>query len=264
MSLVKLGAGSGLALTLGYLYSSGMNVYGDRGNVTTLVQRCRWRGIAVEVVESGVGDTVSFETLDLVFAGGGQDRDQIAVSRDLQGDTGRALKDAVEADLVALTVCGTYQLLGRYFRTGTGSELPGIAVFDAWTVSGPRRYIGDTVVEGTFDGRPLELVGFENHSGRTYLGPLGEPLARVVIGAGNNGEDGLEGARYRNAFGTYLHGPLLPKNPGFADHLISLALRRRYGSDVTLTDLDDSAEARAHQAVVERVRRRGRVKSGAI
>jgi CobQ-like glutamine amidotransferase family enzyme len=261
---VENGKESKPELRIGYLYSSGMNVYGDRGNVTCLVQRCRWRGITVEVAEYGVGEHVPFESLDLVFAGGGQDRDQIAVSRDLQSEIGRAFKDAVDDGLVVLTVCGTYQLLGKFFRTGDGSELPGIGIFDAWTIAGPRRYIGDTVVTAEFEGRSLELIGFENHSGRTYLGPAGEALGRVVIGAGNNGEDGFEGARYRNAFGTYLHGPILPKNPGFADQLIRLALLRRHGNGVTLSELDDSAENTAHRGVVDRVRRRGRVKSGAI
>jgi CobQ-like glutamine amidotransferase family enzyme len=262
--LVESGTSAGLALTVCYLYSSGMNVYGDRGNVITLAQRCRWRGIDVDVVERGVGEARSFDGVDIIFAGGGQDRDQVAVSRDLQGDAGRWFRDAVEADVVVLSVCGTYQLLGQYFRTGSGDELPGIAIFDAWTLAGPRRYIGDTVIEATIEGRPLELVGFENHSGRTFLGPNGAPLGRVIVGAGNNGEDGFEGARYRNSFGTYLHGPLLPKNPAFADHLIRLALRRRFGADLDLPVLDDSVEVGAHRAVVERVRRRGRVKSGAI
>ncbi|HLZ07055.1 MAG TPA: glutamine amidotransferase, partial [Chloroflexota bacterium] len=205
----------------------------------------------------------SFEQVDIIFAGGGQDRDQIAVSHDLQQDTGRALKDAIDDDTVVLTVCGTYQLLGKYFKTSAGSELPGISVFDAWTEAGSRRFIGDTVVEATIDGSSVDLIGFENHSGRTFLGPAGRPLGRVLIGAGNNGSDGLEGAWYRNAFGTYLHGPILPKNPRFADYLIGLALRRRYGADAELGTLDDSAELSAHDAVVDRVRRRGRIKSGA-
>ncbi len=240
-----------------------MNVYGDRGNILTLVQRCRWRGIEIDVNERGVGDASSFIASDIIFAGGGQDRDQVAVSLDLQGSTGQALKEAVEADAVVLTVCGTYQLLGTYFKTGDGDDLPGVGIFDAWTIAGPRRFIGDTVVQATLDGQAFELVGFENHSGRTFLGPLGEPLGKVVIGVGNNGEDGNEGTRYRNAFGTYLHGPLLPKNPAFADYLILLALRRRYGADATLPALDDSVEQAAHRVVVERVKRRGRVRSGA-
>jgi CobQ-like glutamine amidotransferase family enzyme len=253
-----------LRLDLCYLYSTGMNVYGDRGNVLTLAQRCRWRGIEANVVERGVGETGRLDRYDLIFAGGGQDRDQIAVSRDLQGDAGRALRDAVEVDAVVLTVCGTYQLLGAYFKLGSGDVLPGIGVFDAWTEAGNRRHIGDAVVEVELDGKPLEVVGFENHSGRTFLGPRGAALGRVVIGAGNNGEDGAEGARYRNAFGTYLHGPLLPKNPDFADYLLRLALTRRYGPEAELAPLDSQAERVAHRRVVARVKSRGRIKSGAI
>jgi CobQ-like glutamine amidotransferase family enzyme len=240
-----------------------MNVYGDRGNVTSLAQRCRWRGFAVDVVERGVGESGPLTQFDLIFAGGGQDRDQIAVSRDLQGDTGKALREAVEHDVVALTICGTYQLLGQHFKTGTGEILPGIGLFDAHTEAGARRFIGDTVIRCELGRLVLDLVGFENHSGRTFLGPTGKALGSVIVGAGNNGQDGGEGARYRNAFGTYLHGPLLPKNPAFADHLIWLALRRRYGASEALPALDDTLENNAHRQVVERVRRRGRVKSGA-
>src|SRR5215469_13316350 len=193
-----------MKLAICYLYASGMNVYGDRGNVTTLAQRCRWRGIEVEVAERGVGENGRLDQFDLIFAGGGQDRDQVAVSQDLQGDAGRALRDAVEVDSVVLTVCGTYQLLGHYFKTGAGDTLPGIGVFDAWTVAGTKRHIGDAVVRCELDdGETIELVGFENHSGRTFLGPNGRPMGRAVVGAGNNGEDGTEGAAYRNAFGTY-------------------------------------------------------------
>ncbi len=252
------------SVRLCYLYASGMNVYGDRGNVTVLAQRCRWRGIDLEVVERGVGESGPLDGFDLIFAGGGQDRDQIAVSRDLQADAGKALRDAVEADVVILTVCGTYQLLGHYFKTIGGDVLPGIGIFDAWTVGGDRRYIGDTVVECDLDGEMVELVGFENHSGRTYLNSGCALLGRVRLGAGNNGDDDGEGARYRNTFGTYHHGPILPKNPRFADFLIRRALRRRYGSDAQLRPLDDGFELAAHRAVADRVRRRGRVKSGAI
>lgn len=252
-----------MQLRICFLYAAGMNVYGDRGNVTTLTQRCRWRGIDVEVVERGVGEHGPLDPFDLIVSGGGQDRDQVAVSRDLQGDAGRALRDAVEADSVVLTVCGTYQLLGHYFKTGSGETLPGIGIFDAYTVAGGRRWIGDTLVQVvTADGQSIDLVGFENHSGRTHLNPGCRPLGRVVVGAGNNGEDGTEGAAYRNAFGTYLHGPLLPKNPAFADHLIRLALRRRYADDVELPVLSDNFEIIAHDRMVERIHKRGRVKSG--
>ncbi|HVB96541.1 MAG TPA: glutamine amidotransferase [Chloroflexota bacterium] len=247
-------------LTIGYLYATGMNVYGDRGNILTLVQRCRWRGINVEVIERGVGENSSLDRFDLLFAGGGQDRDQIAVSKDLQEDTGRALIDAVEREVVVLTICGTYQLLGHSFKTGTGDVLPGLGIFDASTEAGPRRFIGDVIVDVRLADGTLSLVGFENHSGRTFL-HSGAPLGTVLVGAGNNGDDRTEGASYKNAFGTYLHGPLLPKNPGFADHLIRLALARRYG-DVELPSLDDRLELAAHQAMIERIRRRGRVNSG--
>jgi|SRR6185437_12408670 len=252
-----------MRLSICYLYASGMNVYGDRGNVLSLVQRCRWRGIEVDVTERGVGEKRPLDRFDLFVAGGGQDRDQVAVSHDLQGDTGKWLVEAVERDAVLLAICGTYQLLGRQFKTGTGDILPGISIFDAWTEAGSRRFIGDVIVRAAIDGRDVDLVGFENHSGRTFLGPNGRPMGRALVGAGNNGEDGLEGARHRNAFGCYLHGPLLPKNPDFADYLIRLALCRRHGEDVPLSPLDDGMEAGARQAMIERIQRRGRVKSGA-
>lgn len=251
-----------MRLTIGYLYSTGMNVYGDRGNVMALVQRCRWRGIDVEVVKHSLDENGSFSDFDILFAGGGQDRDQIAVSRDLLGDTGKQLIEAVENDAVVLTICGTYQLLGQYFKTSTGETLPGIGIFDAWTVGGSRRFIGDAIIHAQHGGEEFELVGFENHSGLTYLGPTGSPFGTVMVGSGNNGEDGNEGAVYRNAFGCYLHGPLLPKNPRFADHLIRLAVRRRFGEDIDLEPLDDRIEAGAHDATIDRVRRRGQVHSG--
>lgn len=252
-----------MQLSICYLYASGMNVYGDRGNLLTLVQRCRWRGIDVDVVERGVGETGPLDQFDVFVAGGGQDRDQVAVSQDLQGDTGRALVEAIENDAALLAVCGTYQLFGHYFKTGSGETLPGIGIFDAWTVAGSRRFIGDVIVRCEVGDREVDLVGFENHSGRTFLGPNGRPMGRTVVGAGNNGEDGQEGARHKNAFGCYLHGPLLPKNPELADHLIRLALRHRYRDEIPLAPLDDSFEIGARQAMVERIHRRGRVKSGA-
>src|SRR5579884_1060099 len=176
-----------MELSICYLYASGMNVYGDRGNVLTLVQRCRWRGIRADVTERGVGETGRLDRYDIFVAGGGQDRDQIAVSRDLQGDTGRALVEAIEDDAVLLSICGTYQLFGHYFKTGSGETLPGIGIFDAWTVAGARRFIGDAIVRCEIGDRVIDLVGFENHSGQTFLGPGAQPLGRTVVGAGNNG-----------------------------------------------------------------------------
>jgi hypothetical protein len=235
-----------------------MNIYGDRGNIITLVQRCRWRGWGVEVEGTSMGQSIDPAHYDLYFMGGGQDREQMLVCQDLQKVKKSAIHEAVEAGACFLTICGGYQLFGKYFLTYTGEELPGIEVFDAWTVGGDKRFIGNVVAEvevGRGETRPL--VGFENHSGRTYLGPANPPLAKVKIGYGNNGEDGWEGCRFKNAFGTYLHGSLLPKNPWFADELILLALQRRYSLE-NLPPLDDSLELAARKAAIEHVRKAGR------
>lgn len=240
-------------LRIGYLYPKVMNLYGDLGNIRCLEERCQRRGIPVTVAEVGLGDPLDPDAFDLLFIGGGQDREQTKVADDLAGAKGEALRAAVEQDVVVLAVCGGYQLLGRFYRAADGSELPGIGILDAWTVHpGPkaRRCIGNLAVlweQGT-------LVGFENHGGRTYLGPGVRPLGHVIHGYGNNGEDGTEGAVYRNTFGTYLHGPFLPKNPRFADHLIALALARR-GEATALAPLDDALEERAHRAALALARR---------
>ena len=225
-----------------------MNVYGDRGNILALTRRCRDREIAVEVTELSIGDRLDAPAHDLIFMGGAQDRDQRRVADDLRSTKGAALREAVEAGVVALAVCGGYQLLGKYYRESTGVQLEGLGIFDLWTEhpgANAPRLIGNLVAE-LADGETL--VGFENHGGRTYLGEQTKPLARVRSGHGNNGKDGSEGARYKNAFGTYLHGSLLPKNPRFADMLIELALRRRYGDDLTLAPIDDRIEEAAHDA----------------
>ncbi|MCC7105855.1 MAG: glutamine amidotransferase, partial [Chloroflexi bacterium] len=161
-----------------------------------------------------------------------------------------------------LAICGGFQLLGECFRTSDGETLPGIGLFDAWTVAGDRRLIGNVVIRCDWDAERRELVGFENHSGKTYLGPRARPLGQVLVGSGNSGETGQEGAVQGTAFGCYLHGSLLPKNPWFADHLLGLALQRRAGEAVTLETLDDSLETRAHDAVVQRARRLGHVTTG--
>jgi CobQ-like glutamine amidotransferase family enzyme len=238
-----------------------MNIYGDRGNVIALTQRARWRGIEVDVRAQSVGDRPRFDDVDVFFFGGGQDKEQVAVSRDLQGDAGRALLAAIEGGAALLSICGGYQLLGQYFKTGTGDCLPGISLFDAYTVAGNHRFIGDVVVECDFGEGTRTLVGFENHSGKTYLGSGCQPMGKSMVGCGNNGEDGLEGARYRSALGCYLHGSLLPKNPWLTDYLLLAGLRRRHGEGVELAPLDDALEVRAHDAVLERIRRRGRVNS---
>jgi CobQ-like glutamine amidotransferase family enzyme len=243
-----------LKLRLAHLYSKMMNIYGDRGNILCLERRCRERGIDFQVSELGLGDKLKVKNYDMVFIGGAQDREQRRVAEDLVKVKGKALREAVDKGLTLLAVCGGYQLLGRYYRTAEGEELPGVGVFDLWTRHpGPsaRRFIGNVVVEW----RGETIVGFENHGGRTYLGTGLEPLGRVVTGFGNNGEDGNEGAMYRNAYGTYLHGSLLPKNPRFADHLIATALRRRH-RDIELPPLDDRVEEMAHAAAVRLATRR--------
>jgi hypothetical protein len=237
-----------MKLSICWLYGSSMNIYGDRGNVLALAQRCRWRGIDAEIVQSGVGDAVDPGRFDIFFWGGGQDREQINVSADVQGVKGETLLAEVDDGAPLLSVCGGYQLLGHFYRPAEGAELPGIGVFDAWTVAGNERFIGNIIVASSEFG---ELVGFENHSGLTYLGPNAQPLGTVRAGRGNNGADGTEGCRYRNAIGCYMHGALLPKNPGLSDFLIRAALRRRYGVD-ELPQLDDALEVQAHAVAVQR------------
>jgi lipid II isoglutaminyl synthase (glutamine-hydrolysing) len=216
-----------ITLTLGHLYPDQLNLYGDRGNILTLQQRCRWRGITLRVVELGIGDALDPDAYDMLFIGGGQDRDQAPVAQDLYETKSIGLWASIEDDMPVLAVCGGYQLLAHYYRPANGPDLKGLGVFDAWTVHrGARapRCIGDIAL--SWHGQTL--VGFENHGGQTYLGTA-QPLGTVLKGFGNNAQDGTEGAIYRNAFGTYLHGSLLPKNPHFADYLIELALKRSYG-----------------------------------
>ncbi|TAK34912.1 MAG: glutamine amidotransferase [Chloroflexota bacterium] len=233
-----------------------MSVYGDLGNITALRKRCDWRGIELKIEPVDIGQPFHSASYDLVFVGGGQDKEQKLVAGDLQDHKGEAIRMAVEEDVVLLAVCGGYQLFARYYRPADGPDLPGIGIFDAVTIHKGRRVarcIGNIAIEwqgGT-------LVGFENHGGRTYLGPNCQPLGKVLVGFGNNGEDGGEGAVYRNAYGTYLHGSLLPKNPRFADHLLRLALQRKYGQ-ADLVPLNDELETRAHGAAVYLAKSKGR------
>jgi CobQ-like glutamine amidotransferase family enzyme len=252
-----------MKITIGHLYPNHMNIYGDRGNIIALTRRAEWAGLEVAVEPIGLGERPDLRRVDILFFGGGQDKQQFLVAQDLVEIKAPLLPEAVEGGLVVLAVCGGYQLLGRYFKTRTGRVLPGIGVFDAWTVAGKRRCIGDVIVACDLDGERRTLVGFENHSGKTYLGEGVRPLGRVVAGYGNNAEDGLEGANYRNAFGTYLHGSLLPKNPWLTDLLIGRAVARRYGR-VALPAVDDGAEYEAHEAVIARIQKRGKLDTGAI
>ena len=227
---------SGLTLTLGHLYPDQLNLYGDRGNILTLRRRCQLRGIELRVVGLGIGDALAPDEYDMLFIGGGQDKEQAPVAQDLYDIKGIGLWAAVEDDMPVLAVCGGYQLLAQYYRPASGPDMRGLGVFDAWTIhkgSHVPRCIGDVAI--SWNGGIL--VGFENHGGRTYLGTA-KPLGKVLKGHGNNSEDSMEGAVYRNAYGTYLHGSLLPKNPHFADYLISLALQRTYGQGNSLFSAD--------------------------
>ena len=242
-----------MELKLAYFYPTLMNLYGDRGNVQTLVERCRWREIDLHVFEVGIGVAPDLTDFDLAFFGGGQDKEQYKIGEDLINTKAANLAAAIKDGLVMLTVCGGFQLLGEYYRPTKGPVLQGISILDARTEGGAWRAIGNVVVQGGVEStNNIVLVGFENHSGRTYLGSGCQPLGKVLSGFGNNGEDGLEGARYQNCFGTYLHGPLLPKNPGLADYLISLALQRKYGH-FEMQPLDDSLENQTREYVIHRV-----------
>jgi len=258
-----------MRLTLAYLYGDLMNLYGDRGNILSIQRRCAWRGIDVSLIEAGVGDRLDPSAPDMLFFGGGQDVEQETVSRDLAGGNGEAIQQAVDEGAALLAVCGGYQLLGRFFRTAEGTEIPGTGLFDAYTVAGGARMVGNVVAEAALDGQTHTLVGFENHSGRTNLGARAESpgssgstgtLARVLVGHGNNGHDGKEGAVRGGAIGTYLHGPVLPKNPWLADWLILTALRRHHDI-AALAPLDDALEIATNRALATRFKKEGNVRS---
>jgi lipid II isoglutaminyl synthase (glutamine-hydrolysing) len=230
------------------LYPDQMNIYADRGNIVFLRRRCEWRGIGFSCAAAGPGEPVDPTAHDLFYIGGGQDRDQRAVAADMVGSKREALVEATAGGAVLLAVCGGYQLLGHSYQLGD-ERLRGLGIADLETVREPGpRLIGNVAIESDLDGGPRTIVGFENHGGRTYLGASAEPLGRVLRGFGNNGSDGLEGVRLNNLFGTYLHGPLLPKNAWLADHLIALALERRRGSRPDLEPLDDALERAAHES----------------
>jgi len=230
------------------LYPEQMNIYADRGNIVFLRRRCEWRGI--EFVHSGAGPGVPVDPAahDLIYIGGGQDRDQRMVAADMVASKRSDLAAAVESGAALLAVCGGYQLLGHSYQLDE-ETLPGLGLVDLETVRDPGpRLIGNVALEVDLGPGPRLIAGFENHGGRTHLGPGVQPLGRVLEGHGNNGEDGFEGARRHNLIGTYLHGPLLPKNAWLADHLIALALERRYGARPELEPLDDRFEAAAHES----------------
>jgi lipid II isoglutaminyl synthase (glutamine-hydrolysing) len=244
-------------VVIGHLYPAYLNIYADRGNIAVFERRAAWRGIELEVDEVGPGEELRPGAHDLLYIGGGQDREQALIAPDLAAK-GESVKAAVEAGAALLAVCGGYQLLGRFYRDRSGVELPGVGLFPLHTVAGERRMIGDVLLECELEpGDRRTLAGFENHAGRTYLDHGAEPLGRVVTGFGNDGESGSEGCRVGRALGTYLHGPLLPRNPWLADWLLAQALGHRLGEPPQLEELPDALEAEAHAVSLGRAHDRG-------
>lgn len=256
------------SLTIGWLYPELMSTYGDRGNVIVLTKRCEWRGIRVEIKRLDVGfKHEQLAVCDLLFMGGAQDRQQKIVSKDLTKEKVHVLKEMIEGGTPGLYICGAYQFLGKYYKEADGTVIPGLNILDLYTEhpgENKLRLIGNIVIKlqdtkGGVSVPPLRwkridtLVGFENHGGRTHLGKNVEPLGEVIAGFGNNGEDKTEGAVYKNSFGSYLHGPILPKNPHFADLLIKLALEKKYNSPISLSPLNDSLEIQAHRVIAKRL-----------
>ncbi len=235
-----------LKLSIAHLYPKLLNLYGDIGNIITLKKRCEWRGITVDFEEINIGDAILAH--DLYFIGGGQDKQQEDVAQELYRNKENLLSQRDDG-AVFLGICGGYQLFGHYYEPHNSEKLRGISLLDAYTVAGEKRFIGNVTAKTNLV-KPETLVGFENHSGLTYIQGETKPLAVVTIGNGNNGIDKFEGAYFKNVFGTYLHGSFLPKNTHFADFLIELALEKRYGEKIKLSKLDDEIENKAHANLV--------------
>jgi CobQ-like glutamine amidotransferase family enzyme len=247
------------AIRVGHLYPDYLNIYADRGNIAVLARRAAWRGHDLEVTALDMADAIVPGAHDLYYIGGGQDREQLLVAENLAAKA-EPLKEAVSGGGAALlAVCGGYQLLGRGYRGFHGEDMPGVGLLPLETVAGERRMIGDVLLDVELDaGDRRTIAGFENHAGRTRLDPGAEPLGRVVAGFGNDGESGYEGCRLGRAIGTYLHGPLLPRNPWLADWLLAQAIAHRTGGEPPeLAPLPDELEARAHDVAAARARSRG-------
>ena len=244
-------------LVVGHLFPDYLNIYADRGNIAVLARRAAWRGFELDVRAIGAGAVIEPGEHDLFYVGGGQDREQALIAPELAA-LGPALHEAFAAGAVFLAVCGGYQLLGRFYRDQSGEELPGIGLLPLHTVAGSRRMIGDVLLECELElGERRTLAGFENHAGRTILDVDALPLGRVVAGFGNDGESGYEGCRAGRAIGTYLHGPLLPRNPWLADWLLAQAIAHRTGELPRFQPLPDELEKQAHAVSARRAEARG-------
>lgn len=240
-----------MELTICHLYPDLLNVYGDVGNVLILKYRASLRGIDINVVNCSIGDKLDIENTDIIFFGGGQDFEQSIVSDDLNTLKKQPLKEYVESNKVLLAICGGYQLLGKYYTAPNGEKIDGLGILNIYTEGGNTRFIGNTeIINEDFNET---YVGFENHSGRTYINNH-KPLGKCIHGYGNNGSDGYEGCIYKNTFGSYFHGSFLSKNPEFADRLLSLALKNKYGKEITLSPLKDDFELKAKQSIIERLK----------
>ena len=236
-----------MKITIGHVYPDLLNLYGDRGNIQCLMKRCQWRGIEAETIPFELEDEIDFSKLDIVLLGGGSDREQMLVCEKLK-EIQKDFKAYVENYGVVIAICGGYQLLGNYYKTEQGT-MKGLELVDLYTEQGEGRLIDNIVLQS--DLLDMPIVGFENHGGRTYIKD-NKPLGKVLYGAGNDGKSGYEGVVYKNVIGTYLHGPLLPKNPQLADWLISHALEQKYGKKIELAPLDDSQEKEANEYVYHR------------
>lgn len=246
------------SLTIGWLYPDLMNTYGDRGNIIVLKKRAEWRNIEINISQISVDtDESELNKLDLFFMGGAQDTQQEIVNRDLLKHKGKIIIKKIENGTPGLFICGAYQFLGKYYVTADNITLSGLGLFDMFTdnsKNSEKRLIGNALIKPVIAGLTQTLVGFENHGGKTYLSRKSQRLGDVIAGFGNNGKDGSEGVVYKNAFGTYLHGPILPKNPELADLLLTLALEQKYGQKFHLEPLDDSLEQNARQHIISRIK----------
>ncbi len=237
-----------MTINILHLYPKEMNLYGDHGNILALTRRLEWRGYKTNVIHYEPGMEIP-KDVDIIFGGGGQDSGQGKIEKDLK-KIAKVLKEKIEAGVPTLLICGLYQLMGKYFETAEGQRIEGTGVLNLYTKAGPTRLIGNIVIDSEEFG---EVVGYENHSGLTYLGEGLKPFGEVKIGDGNNDKDSGEGVRYKNCIGTYLHGPILPKNPKVTDFLIKTALKNK-GESIDLKPLDDMIENKAHKVAASRPR----------